>query len=535
MDSATLTIFNHLFASVAEEMGVTLGRTAYSPNIKERLDYSCAVFLAGEQPEMLAQAAHIPVHLGAMPASVRAAVARCAPFRPGDIVILNDPYLGGNHLPDITLVSPVFIGDDRPTATDHHFLVASRAHHADVGGMSPGSMPLSTELYQEGIIIPPIKLVDGGVRNEAVWQLILRNVRTPWEREGDLAAQLAAHTAGANRLAEIANRYGLTETLAQARGLLAYAESLTRAAIRLIPDGRYTFTDYLDDDGQSDAPIPICATLTVEGDALTANFAGTAEAVEGNLNAVPAIVDSAVIYCLRCVALALLETDLPMNQGVFSPVTVRIPAGSLLDPRPPHAVAAGNVETSQRIVDVVFGALAQALPGIIPAAGQGTMNNLTFGGVYPDGWAAPSSHFAYYETIGGGAGAGPEGDGASGVHVHMSNTRNTPVEALEYGFPIRIEEYSLREGSGGRGQHAGGEGLVRSIRFLAPATVTITSDRRRRGPYGLAGGGDGVPGRNTLITGNESVSLPGKATLAVRPGDIVRLETPGGGGWDKPG
>ncbi|MBP9500824.1 MAG: hydantoinase B/oxoprolinase family protein [Candidatus Promineofilum sp.] len=535
MDAAALTIFGHLFASVAEEMGVTLGRTAYSPNIKERLDYSCAVFLAGEQPEMLAQAAHIPVHLGAMPASVRAAVARCAPFHPDDVVILNDPYLGGNHLPDITLVSPVFIGDDRPTATDHHFLVASRAHHADVGGMSPGSMPLSTELYQEGIIIPPIKLVDGGIRNEAVWQLILRNVRTPWEREGDLAAQLAAHTAGAHRLAEIVNRYSLGETLTHARGLLTYAESLTRAAIRLIPDGRYTFTDYLDDDGQSDAPIPICATLTVEGDELTADFADTAEAVEGNLNAVPAIVDSAVIYCLRCVALTLLDADLPMNQGVFSPVTIHIPVGSLLDPRPPHAVAAGNVETSQRIVDVVFGALAQALPSIIPAAGQGTMNNLTFGGVYPDSWAAPSSHFAYYETIGGGAGAGPDGDGASGVHVHMSNTRNTPVEALEYGFPIRIEEYSLREGSGGRGQHAGGEGLVRSIRFLAPATVTITSDRRRRGPYGLARGEGGAPGSNTLITGDESVPLPGKATLAVRPGDIVRLETPGGGGWGKLG
>jgi len=524
---------------------LTLGRTAYSPNIKERLDYSCAVFLGGTEPQLLAQAAHIPVHLGAMPASVRAAVAHCAPFRPGDVVILNDPYLGGNHLPDITLVSPVFIevasaartADGLPaqqTPGPAPFFVASRAHHADVGGMSPGSMPLSTELYQEGIIIPPIKLADGGQRNEGVWRLILRNVRTPWEREGDLGAQLAAHTVGAQRLAEIVGRYGLDETLSQAHALTAYAESLTRAAIRLIPDGRYTFTDYLDDDGQSEAPIPIRATLIVREDELTADFTGTAEAVEGNLNAVPAIVDSAVVYCLRCVAMALLDADLPMNQGVFAPVTVHVPSGCLLDPRPPHAVAAGNVETSQRIVDVVFGALAQALPAIIPAAGQGTMNNLTFGGAYPDEWPSPAASFAYYETIGGGAGAGPQGDGASGVHVHMSNTRNTPIEALEYGFPIRIEEYSLREGSGGHGRHAGGEGLIRSIRFLAPAAVTITSDRRKRGPYGLAGGQDGAPGRNSLIDGRDPTPLPGKVTFTVRPGDVVRLATPGGGGWGEP-
>ena len=542
MDAATLTIFNHLFASVAEEMGVTLGRAAYSPNIKERLDYSCAVFLAGEAgPQLLAQAAHIPVHLGAMPASVRAAVARCAPFRPGDAVILNDPYLGGNHLPDITLVSPVFMSDQRsgadgqtdrrPLTPDPYFLVASRAHHADVGGMSPGSMPLSTELYQEGIIIPPIKLVDGGRRNEAVWELILRNVRTPWERDGDLAAQLAAHATGAARLVEIVGRYGLEETVRQAHDLIAYAASLTRAAVGRIPDGTYTFADALDDDGQSDAPIPIHVTLTVSGDALTADFAGTSAAVPGNLNAVPAIVDSAVVYCLRCVALALLGADLPMNAGVFAPLTVRIPAGSLLDPRPPHAVAAGNVETSQRIVDAVFGALAGALPDLIPAASQGTMNNLTFGGDYPGRRAASAGQFAYYETIGGGAGAGPAGDGASGVHVHMSNTRNTPAEATEYNFPVRIEEYSLRIGSGGHGRHTGGDGLTRRLRFLAPARVTLTTDRRRRGPYGLAGGQPGAPGRNVLLHDIDATELPGKTTLTVQPGDAIHIETPGGGGW----
>ena len=559
MDAVTLTIFNHLFASVAEEMGVTLGRTAYSPNIKERLDYSCAVFLAGEPPVLLAQAAHIPVHLGAMPASVRAAVARCAPFNPGDVVILNDPYLGGNHLPDITLVSPVFVSDhysvnsrsvisrsvgqsatDLLTTdplntdllnTDHYFLVASRAHHADVGGMSPGSMPLSTELFQEGIIIPPIKLVDAGTRNEAVWQLILRNVRTPWERDGDLAAQLAAHATGAARLAEIVARYGLEETRRQAQALINYTASLTRAAIQMIPDGCYTFTDYLDDDGQSDDPIPIHVAIDVQGDSLSVDFAGTAAAVAGNLNAVPAIVDSAVAYCLRCVALALLQADLPMNEGAFAPLVVRVPSGSLLDPRPPHAVAAGNVETSQRVVDAVFGALAQALPGIAPAASQGTMNNLTFGGAYPDGMAASSSHFAYYETIGGGAGAGPEAAGASGIHVHMSNTRNTPVEAMEYSFPIRVETYSLREGSGGQGRHHGGDGLERTLRFLAPATVTITAERRRRGPYGLVGGAAGQPGRNLLQRGENGVELPGKTTFLVEAGDVVRIETPGGGGW----
>ena len=516
MDAATLTIFNHLFASVAEEMGVTLGRAAYSSNIKERLDYSCAVFLAGQPPRLLAQAAHIPVHLGAMPASVRAAVAHCAPFRPGDVVILNDPYLGGNHLPDITLVSPVFFSAQwsvvsgqsthHPLPTDHYFLVASRAHHADVGGMSPGSMPLSTELYQEGIIIPPIKLIDSGTRNEAVWQLILRNVRTPWEREGDLAAQLAAHTTGAARLAEIVGRYGLNETLGRADALIAYAESLTRAAIRLIPNGVYPFSDYLDDDGRSAEPVPIQVVVTVEDDQLTADFAGTAAAVPGNLNAVPAIVESAVAYCVRCVALALL---------------------------------------------------AAALPHLIPAAGQGTMNNLTFGSLvgrvgnptsvashrqaanpstpldFPDGRVA-NPPYAYYETIGGGAGAGPAAGGTSGIHVHMSNTRNTPVEALEAAYPIRVEAYSLRQGSGGRGLHRGGDGLIRAIRFLAPATVTITSERRRRGPYGLNGGEPGAPGRNVLIRQEETAELPGKATLTVEPGDVIRIETPGGGGWGSP-
>ncbi|MBX3060273.1 MAG: hydantoinase B/oxoprolinase family protein [Anaerolineae bacterium] len=553
--AVTLSIFANLFSSVAEEMGVTLERAAYSPNIKERLDFSCALFLGDGR--MLAQAAHIPVHLGAMPASVQAAITHCAPFAPGDVVIVNDPYQGGNHLPDITLVSPIFVSEQLAVSGEQwadtsllltpDFFVASRAHHADVGGMSPGSMPLSTEIYQEGIIIPPIKLVEGGKRNTAVWQLILRNVRTPDERDGDLAAQLAAHATGEKRLQEIVARYGLAEAQTHAAALIDYAQKLTEAAIERIPNGRYAFTDYLDDDGQpGSAPIPITATITVQGHQMVVDFTGTATALRGNLNAVPAIAVSAVAYCVRCAALALLQTDLPMNQGAFAPVQVIIPPGSLLDPHPPHAVAAGNVETSQRITDVVLGALAQALPGLIPAASQGTMNNVTFGGKGQVAGSksqvasqspnrpisqSPHTHFAYYETIGGGAGAGPGGDGGSGLHVHMSNTLNTPVEALEYQFPLQVEEYVLREGSGGHGRYRGGDGLIRSFRFLVPVTVTVTSERRTLAPYGLQGGEPGQPGQNSLIHAGQEIPLPGKFTRQLEADDVLRIETPGGGGW----
>ncbi len=522
--AASLSIFNHLFASVAEEMGLALERAAYSPNIKERLDFSCAVFLGSGR--LLAQAAHIPVHLGAMPASVRAALAHAAPLAPGDVVILNDPYQGGNHLPDITLVSPVYLaeGADEPA-----FLVASRAHHADVGGMSPGSMPLSRELYQEGLIIPPVRLIQAGMRNEALWQLILRNVRTPAERAGDLAAQLAAHEIGAGRLREIVARHGKATCLAHASALLDYAETLTRAAIRRIPAGRYTFEDALDDDGQTEAPVPLRLALTILEDHLEADFSGTSPAVAGNLNAVPAIVRSVVAYAVRCVALALTDAELPMNDGALAPLTVRLEPGSLLDPAPPHAVAAGNVETSQRLVDVVLGALAQALPGLIPAASQGTMNNWTFGG-QQDG-----RPFAYYETIGGGLGAGPARPGGHGMHAHMSNTRNTPVEALEYAFPLRVERYALRDGSGGEGRHAGGLGLVRAVRFLAPVTATLTGERRRLAPYGLCGGQPGQPGTNRLIARGELERvLPGKCVMDLGDGDLLVMETPGGGGWGEP-
>lgn len=515
-----LEIFKHLFSSVAEEMGVTLGRTGYSPNIKERRDYSCALFLGDGR--ILAQAAHIPVHLGAMPASVRAAIAHTAPFSPGDLIALNDPYLGGTHLPDITLVSPVFI-DGEP-----RFFVASRAHHADVGGMSPGSMPLSTEVYQEGIIIPPIKLVDAGHMNDAALALILRNSRTPDERRGDLAAQRAAHTVGERRLREIIDRYGLMEVNARADALIAYAARLTRAMIKDLPDGVYRFDDVLDNDGITTDTIAIQVTITIDADDLTVDFTGSSPAVAGSVNAVSAIVQSAVGYVLRCLA----GETLPMNAGVFEPVRLIVPPGSVLDPGPPHAVAGGNVETSQRVVDVIYGALAQALPDRIPAASQGTMNNLTFGGVDP----RSGSPFAYYETIGGGSGAGPDHDGASGIHCHMSNTLNTPVEALEMTLPIRVRRYALRQGSGGGGKHRGGDGVEREIEFLTTARVTILSERRMRPPYGLAGGQPGACGLNRLAKadGSPDQVLPGKASFSVQPGDVVKIGTPGGGGWGAP-
>ena len=557
MKAATLSIFQHLFASVAEQMGVTLGRTALSPNIKERLDYSCALFTGGGQ--LLAQAAHIPVHLGAMPASVKAAINHCQPFAPGDVIIINDPYLGGTHLPDITLVSPVFAhleevdsdyylaGSDAKeierTPEEPSFFVASRAHHADIGGMSPGSMPLSSELFQEGLVIPPLRILEAGRRNDALWQIILSNVRTPAERDGDLHAQLAANGVGLQRLTNMIDRYGLDECLQQAQNLIHYAERMTRVAIGKIPDGRYRFTDHLDDDGQSDEPLPVTVSLMVRGTDLLFDFDGTAGAVAGNLNAVPAITISAVSYCLRCIALAILDVELPMNEGAIIPMNVNLPKGTLLNPRRPYAVAAGNVETSQRIVDVVFGALAQALPELIPAASQGSMNNFTFGHrhksavrTWPDAsvvgqWSEEEAPFAYYETIGGGVGAGPTASGGHGMHVHMSNTRNTPIEALEYNYPIRVIEYRLRRKSGGRGLFRGGDGLTRTVRFQAPVNVTIVSERRKRPPYGLNGGQPGAPGRNLLTRAGQMSVLPGKATVHLDPGDEIRIETPGGGGW----
>lgn len=512
VDPILLEIYRHRLVGVADEMGVTLQRTGYSPNIKERLDYSCAVFDA--KGNMIAQAAHIPVHLGAMPASCEAALNTFFEWNPGDCVILNDPFDGGNHLPDITMISPVFAGDE-PI-----FFVASRAHHADVGGMTPGSLPLSTELFQEGIIIPPIKLYEEGRLQESVLRMILANVRTPEEREGDLAAQRAAHAIGERRLRSLLNEFGQTEVCAYASYLQEYSERLVRAELRNWPDGTYSFEDRLElPDGQ-DARIHVCCH--VQGSEVTFDFAGSDPTLHAPLNTVLAVTASACYYVVLC----LLTEDIPVNAGCFAPIKVTAPKDTLVHASRPAAVAGGNVETSQRITDTVLGALAQALPNEIPAASQGTMNNITIGGRYPDG-----TPYAYYETLGGGMGAAPDADGLSGVHVHMSNTLNTPIEALEMQFPFRIKEYALIQDSGGKGQYHGGEGMVREYELLAPATVTMLSERRRHAPWGLQGGSPGRTGRNSLIrTSGQRVELPGQFTHRLLPGDRLRIETPGGGG-----
>ena len=518
MDPILLELYRHRFAGVAEEMGVTLRRTAYSPNIKERLDFSCAVFDA--HGGMVAQAAHIPVHLGAMPRSLEAALHAIEAWRPGDTVILNDPYQGGTHLPDITMISPVFAEGCLA------FFAVSRAHHADVGGMSPGSLPLSREVYQEGVIIPPVKWRNEGKVVADLERLILRNVRTPEERRGDLAAQQAAHSVAETRLAALIERHGAAEAAAYAAWLPAWSERLLRECIREWPDGVFRFEDTMEPEfGEASGgePLVVRVAAHIQGGAVTFDFEGTSPATDGSLNAPLPVTEAACYYAVR----ALAAADIPMNAGCFAPVRVAAPSGCLVHARPPRAVAAGNVETSQRIVDAVFGALGQALPNRACAAGQGTMNNLTIGGFREDG-----SPYAYYETIGGGMGASAGADGLDGVHVHMSNTLNTPVEALEMAFPFRVETYAVRRGSGGAGARRGGDGLVRAYRLLRPATVTVISERRRTPPWGVQGGAPGACGRNTLVRPDGATeTLPAKFSRRFEAGDVLRIETPGGGGW----
>ena len=513
VDAISLEVFKNLFAAVAEEMGVTLRRASFSPNIRERLDFSCAVFDA--EARMIAQAAHIPVHLGSMPASVASAVAAFEEFFPGDVVVLNDPYHGGTHLPDITMISPVFAGGDL------RYFVASRAHHADVGGMTPGSSPLSTELYQEGIIIPPVKLRLSGWMNEGAMDLIVANSRNPAERLGDLEAQMAAQRIGENRLHDMMIEHGVEETIEHAAALLDYSRRMTKAVIAGIPDGVYHYRDAMEGDGQAEFEIPIQVRLDIRGDSMTVDFSGSAPQVLGNVNAVPAIVRSATWYCVRLVA----EEEIPVNHGCFQPVEVITAEGSVLNPRFPAAVVLGNTETSQRVVDTVLGALAQALPQVAPAASQGTMNNFTVGGFDGD------EQFVYYETLGGGHGASSRGGGLSGRHCHMSNTLNTPVEALEYSLPMRVLRYHLRDDSGGAGRQRGGDGIVREYEMLVPATITINSERRLRAPYGVNGGEPGKRGVNAIIRGGQVEQVGGKYSAQVEAGDRVIIETPGGGGW----
>ena len=521
VDPISLEIFRSTLTAVTEEMGTVLMHSSYSPNIKERRDFSCALFDAHGQ--LIAQAAHIPVHLGSMPASVAASLAAFDHFAPGDIIALNDPFLGGTHLPDITLIAPIFVQIEAELKLLG--FAANRAHHADIGGMSPGSMPLATEIYQEGLIIPPLKLWEAGQPNRALLALVLRNVRTPDERRGDLAAQVAANRTAIRRLEEIVERWGLSVLDEHMEALIAYARRIAEASIEAIPDGSYTFTDYLDDDGISASSIRITVTVIVRGNHVTVDFTGSSPQVRGNVNTVAAVAQSATYYVVRC----LMPDDAPMNQGTFAPVTVIAPGGTVVNAQPPAAVAQGNVETSQRLTDAIFGALAQALPDVIPAASQGTMNNITAGGIDP----RTQQPFAYYETMGGGMGARPGLDGLSGVHTHMSNTLNTPVEALEYAYPMRITRYQLRDGSGGAGAACGGDGLLREITFEVPTDVTLLTERRQLPPYGLQGGEPGKCGENRLYHEGKDTLLPGKIHFRAMSGDRLTIASPGGGGWGK--
>jgi N-methylhydantoinase B len=535
-DPIELEVFKHLFHAVAEEMGAALRRTAFSPNIKERRDYSCALFDAAGN--VLAMGDHMPVHLGSMPMSVRAAIAEL-PLAPGDVAMLNDPFRGGTHLPDISAVAPVFVR--RATRHAGHtapdFFVAARAHHADVGGTYAGSMGPCREIYQEGLRIPPVKIVRAGTLDRDILALLLNNVRTPEEREGDLSAQLAACHTGSTRLLELCARYGLPRVQRAARALLDYSEKMMRAFLATVPAGSYAAEDVLDDDGVSDAPVRIAVRITFPRATKVASrtprpviidFTGSSPQVEGSINAVEAITYSACFYVFRC----LLREDVPATAGLMRPIQLIAPEGTVVNARPPAAVAGGNVETSQRIVDVLLRALAQALPQHIPAASSGTMNNLTIGGM--DDRSGPAVPFAYYETVAGGSGASAAHDGVSGVHTHMTNSLNTPAEALEYSYPLRVMKYALRAGSGGDGKHRGGDGIVREVEVLTDATVTLLADRRKFRPYSLAGGEDGAPGRTEILRADGSTELmPSKGSTRLRRGERVRIETPGGGGWGK--
>jgi N-methylhydantoinase B len=555
-DPIELEVFKNLYHSIAEEMGAALRRTSFSPNIKERRDYSCAVF--DSRGQVIAMGDHMPVHLGSMPMSVAAAIEQCeqnnSPLEPGDVVMLNDPFRGGTHLPDITMVMPVYVRAGRapsPAArrsakrsatrstnrstTAPDFYVASRAHHADVGGTYPGSMGPCREIYQEGLRIPPVKITRSGKIVPDILALLLNNVRTPEEREGDLGAQIAACQTGAQRLNELCARYGLARTQKAAADLLDYSEELMRVFLATVPPGKYHAEDFLDDDGVEANPVRIAVTINISrfrakstsssdrNPPVTIDFTGTDPQVQGAINAVEAITYSACFYVFRC----LLREDVPATAGLMRPLHVIAPAGTVVNANPPAAVAGGNVETSQRIVDVLLRALAQAIPDRIPAAAAGTMNNLTIGGM--DFIGQP---FAYYETIAGGMGARPTKDGISGVHTHMTNSLNTPAEALENAYPVRLRQYSLRPNSGGGGLHKGGDGIVREIEVLTAAQVTLLADRRTRGPYGLNGGSDGAKGRTTIIRNDgRQEELPGKTSVRLRAGERVRIESPGGGGW----
>ena len=508
LDPVTLSVLASALAGVAEEMGAVLIRGAYSSNIKERRDCSTAIF--DERGRMVAQAEHIPVHLGAMPEAV-AAVMRRDP-RPGDVFAINDPYSGGTHLPDITLVSPISYEDDILG------FAVTRAHHSDVGGMRPGSMPSdSREVYQEGIIIPPVRLVRGGEYVQDVLDLLLANVRTPAIRRGDLRAQIAANNIAEERIAELIERRDKETVLAAFDEVISYAEKRTREAVRELPDGEYSAEDVMEGDGIVDEDIQIKATVTVEEGSMSIDFSGTAEAVRGNVNCPLPVTRSACYFALR----VLLPKDILANAGTYAPLEIKAPEGSLVNARSPSAVVAGNVETSNRIADAVLAAFASFAPEEVPAQGQGTMNNTIIGG---PGWT-------YYETIGGGQGASSKGPGPSGVHVGMSNTLNTPIEAFELEYPMRVERYELLYESGGAGENRGGDGVLRSVKVLEPASLSLLTDRRRHPPRGANGGEPGAVGENLL----NDEDLPPKVSRELEEGDVLAVKTPGGGGYGQSG
>ncbi len=512
MDAVTLEILRCSLQSIAEEMGAALGRTAFSPNIKERKDFSCAVF--DDKGRMVSQAEHIPVHLGSMPLSVKEALKEFV-LEDGDCIILNDPYWGGTHLPDITLIAPVFYKDLLGFA-------ACRAHHADVGGKAPGSMPGdSREVFEEGIIIPPVKLYEKGELKRDILKFILRNVRTPDERKGDLQAQFSACEIGKRRMKELADKYSRKMIVEAFREVMDYSERRMRKKIKEFPRGEYSAHDFMDNDGVTDDPVKIAVTVSVGND-LHFDFAGTDNQRPGNINAVYAVTLSCVYYTVRCVT----DPGIPPNEGCYRPVKVVAPEGCLLNPVHPHAVSAGNVETSQRIVDVLLKAFSEVVPERVIAGCQGTMNNVTIGG------SVDGKSFAYYETIGGGMGARYNKDGMDGVHTHMSNTLNTPIEASEMSYPFLVKEYSLIANSGGNGKYRGGMGIARSIQVLTDCTVSIQSERRKFAPYGLFGGEEGRKGRNILVRNGKTLELPSKTTYQLLRDDIIRIETPGGGGYE---
>ncbi len=512
-DPVEIEVFRNIFQSICDEMGTVLKKSAFSPNIKERQDYSCALFT--REGESFAFGSHIPVHLGAMPLSVKEVLKECS-LEEGDMILLNDPYRGGTHLPDITLIAPFYFQNELI------FIVANRAHHSDVGGITPGSMPLADEIYKEGIILPPVKIVRKGVISEDIMQIILSNVRTPEERKGDIIAQISSNQRGIDRLREVVEKYGIERSVTYAKNLIDYTGKLFRSFIAKIPQGVYTFEDYMDDDGFGKLRIPIKVRIEIKGEDVLIDFSGSSPQVRGGINANFAVTYSAVLYVMKSV----IGEEIPVNSGIMRPVKIVLPEGSIVNARRPYAMAGGNVETSQRIVDVLFGALSKAIPERIPSASQGTMNNISFGGKDLKG-----ESFAYYETIGGGTGAGPGWDGISGVHSHMTNSLNTPIEALEKYLPIKMKRYLLRKGSGGKGKFKGGNGIIREYQFLVDTEVSILSDRRRIPPYGLHGGRAGKAGRNYLIRGERRNLLPSKTNFWAKKGDILRIETPGGGGF----